>query len=132
MGLDRTVLVVDDEADLLFTVTLALELAGYTVLQAASGEEALEVVAAQPPDVVVLDLRLPGIDGWEVLRRLGEGSEGPLLPVVLLSAQVDTVTAARAVDLGCRAYLAKPFRPAELARVVDGVLAGDGGGGDQP
>ncbi len=128
MGLGRTVLVVDDEADLLFTVGLALELAGYAVLKATTGEEALDVVAEHSPDVVVLDLRLPGIDGWEVLRRLGEGSEGPRMPVVVLSAQVDSVTAARAVDLGCRAYLAKPFRPAELARVVDGVLAASGGG----
>lgn len=127
MGLDRTVLVVEDEADLLFTVTLALELAGYRVLGAGSGEEALEVVATRSPDLVVLDLRLPGIDGWEVLRRLGEASEGPRVPVVLLSAQVDAATAARAMDHGCRAYLAKPFRPAELTRVVDGVLAAAGG-----
>ena len=116
----RTVLVVDDEADLLFTVTLALEMNGFEVLQATSGEEALEVVADQKPDAVVLDLRLPGMDGWEVLRRLGPGRAGP--PVVLLSAQVDTATASRAMALGCHAYLAKPFRPAELARVLEDVL----------
>ncbi|MGH8992507.1 MAG: response regulator [Acidimicrobiia bacterium] len=127
MPLDRTVLVVDDEADLLFTVTLALEMAGYSVVQATSGEEALEMVEAVSPDVVVLDLRLPGIDGWEVLRRLGVGLERPKVPVVLLSAQVDTATAARAMDLGCRAYLAKPFRPSELTRVVAEVLAATSG-----
>ncbi len=122
----RTVLVVEDEADLLFTVSLALEMNGFTVLQTASGEEALEAVAAEQPDAVVLDLRLPGIDGWEVLRRLGEGGRvSP--PVVLLSAQVDAATASRAMALGCHAYLAKPFRPAELARVLEEVLAEAGG-----
>ena len=118
----RTVLVVEDEADLLFTVSLTLELAGYAVMKAASGEEALEVMAAEVPDAVVLDLRLPGIDGWEVLRRLNEGG-GLRVPVVLVSAQVDEATADRAVRLGCRAYLAKPFRPAELTRVVGDLLA---------
>lgn len=127
MPLERTVLVVEDEADLLFTVTLALELAGYAVVQATSGEEALEAVETRSPDVVVLDLRLPGIDGWEVLRRLGQGPARPRIPVVLLSAQVDAATATRALALGCHTYLAKPFRPAELTRVVDGVLAASRG-----
>lgn len=127
MPVGDTVLVVEDESDLLFTVTLSLELAGYRVVQATTGEEALVAVDDHRPDIVVLDLRLPGIDGWEVLRRLGDGSGRPRVPVVLLSAQVDTATAARAVDLGCRAYLAKPFRPAELTRVLESVLgAGEG------
>jgi DNA-binding response OmpR family regulator len=128
MPVGDTVLVVEDESDLLFTVTLALELAGYRVVQATNGEEALLAVDDHRPDIVVLDLRLPGIDGWEVLRRLGEGSGRPRVPVVLLSAQVDTVTAARAMDLGCRAYLAKPFRPTELTRVLESVLGGAGEG----
>jgi CheY-like chemotaxis protein len=123
VGVTRTVLVVEDEADLLFTVSLTLELAGYAVMKAASGEEALEVMAAEVPDAVVLDLRLPGIDGWEVLNRLQEMGHFPATPVVLLSAQVDAATAARAVELGCHAHLAKPFRPAELTRVVGDLLA---------
>jgi two-component system phosphate regulon response regulator PhoB len=117
-----TVLVVDDEADLLFTIALSLELAGYRVVQAASGEEALEMVAAEAPDVIVLDLRLPGIDGWEVIRRLGLSGVFPRIPVVLLSAQVDAATAARAVNLGVHAHLAKPFSAADLKAVVDGLV----------
>jgi DNA-binding response OmpR family regulator len=123
MSVSRTVLVVEDEADLLFTVTLALEMKGFRVVQTSSGEAALEVVAADRPDAVVLDLRLPGIDGWEVLRRLGDEQTSP--PVVLLSAQVDTATASRALALGCRAYLAKPFRPAELASVLEELMNED-------
>lgn len=120
--MSATVLVVDDEADLLFTIALSLELNGYKVLKAASGEEALEVVEAERPDAIVLDLRLPGIDGWEVLRRLAEMGRFPSTPVVLLSAQVDAATAARAVNLGCHAHLAKPFNTAELSSVLNGLL----------
>ncbi len=118
-----TVLVVDDEVDLLFTIALSLELDGYRVLKASSGEEALEVVEAEQPDAVVLDLRLPGIDGWEVLRRLADMGRFPDTPVVLLSAQVDAATAARAVELGCHAHLAKPFSTAELRDVLRDLLA---------
>lgn len=117
-----TVLVVDDEVDLLFTIALSLELNGYKVLKAGSGEEALEVVETERPDAIVLDLRLPGIDGWEVLRRLGEMGRFPSTPVVLLSAQVDAATAARAINLGCHAHLAKPFNTAELSGVLNGLL----------
>jgi len=119
-----TVLVVDDELDLLFTIGLGLELAGYRVLKATSGEEALEVVTAESPDAIVLDLRLPGIDGWEVIDRLEKTAAFPRTPVVLLSAQVDAATAARAVKLGVHAHLAKPFSATELNGVLSKLLAG--------
>lgn len=115
-------LVVDDEADLLFTVGLGLELDGYRILKASSGEEALEVVAAESPDAIVLDLRLPGIDGWEVLRRLADTGVFPRTPVVLLSAQVDNATAARAVKLGVHAHLAKPFSTSELSGILQRLV----------
>lgn len=117
------VLVVEDEVDLLFTIALSLELNGYRVLKAASGEEALGIVEKERPDAVVLDLRLPGIDGWEVLNRLREMGHFPSTPVVLLSAQVDAATAARAVKLGCHAHLAKPFSTSELSGVLRGLLS---------
>ena len=117
-----TVLVVEDEVDLLFTISLSLELSGYRVLKAASGEEALEVVDKERPDAVVLDIRLPGIDGWEVLNRLRDRGHFPATPVVLLSAQVDAATAARAVELGCHAHLAKPFSISELSGVLRDLL----------
>jgi two-component system phosphate regulon response regulator PhoB len=115
-----TVLVVEDEVDLLFTIALSLELKGYRVVKAASGEEALVVVETGSPDAIVLDLRLPGIDGWEVLARLEKMGRFPQTPVVLLSAQVDAATAARAVRLGVHAHLAKPFSAAELSECWGG------------
>ena len=120
--MSSTVLVVDDEVDLLFTIALSLELAGYRVLKASSGEEAVAVVAAESPDAIVLDLRLPGMDGWEVIRRLGENGAFPRIPVVLLSAQVDAATAARAVALGVHAHLAKPFSATELTGVLSRLV----------
>jgi CheY-like chemotaxis protein len=117
-----TVLVVDDEADLLFTIALSLELAGYRVVKASSGEEAVAVAGAESPDAIVLDLRLPDIDGWEVIRRLGVAGSFPRTPVVLLSAQVDAATAARAVDLGVHAHLAKPFSASELTGVLSQLV----------
>lgn len=122
MRLNPAVLVVEDEADLLFTIALALEFDGYRVLRAASGEEALRTLDEQEPDAVLLDIRLPGIDGWEVLSRLRQHPRFSRIPVVLLSAQVDSVTATRARDLGCQAYLAKPFSAGELRRVLESVL----------
>ena len=121
--MNSTVLVVEDEVDLLFTIALSLELNGYRVVKAASGEEALDVVDKEHPDAVVLDIRLPGIDGWEVLSRLREMGHFPSTPVVLLSAQVDAATAARAVELGCHAHLAKPFSTAELSGVLRDLLS---------
>jgi CheY-like chemotaxis protein len=117
-----TVLVVEDEVDLLFTIALSLELNGYRVVKAASGEEAVDMVEKERPDAVVLDIRLPGIDGWEVLDRLRQRGHFPATPVVLLSAQVDAATAARAVELGCHAHLAKPFSTAELSGVLHDLL----------
>lgn len=111
-------LVVEDEVDLLFTIALSLELNGYRVVKAASGEEAVEMVGKERPDAVVLDIRLPGIDGWEVINRLQEMGHFPATPVILLSAQVDAATAARAVEIGCHAHLAKPFSTAELQGVL--------------
>ena len=120
--MSRTVLVVEDEVDLLFTISLSLELNGYRVVKAASGEEAVTAVEKERPDAVVLDIRLPGIDGWEVISRLRAMGHFPATPVVLLSAQVDAATAARAVELGCHAHLAKPFSTAELSGVLRKLL----------
>lgn len=118
-----TVLVVEDEVDLLFTIALSLELSGYRVIKASSGEEALGLVEKERPDAVVLDIRLPGIDGWEVIGRLQAMGHFPATPVVLLSAQVDPATAARAVEIGCQAHLAKPFSTSELSGILRQLLS---------
>jgi CheY-like chemotaxis protein len=120
----REVLVVDDEEDLGFSIALCLELAGYRVRTAATGQEALTLVGNREPDAIVLDIRLPDIDGWEVIHRLSKAGMFPRIPVVIISAYVDAVTASKAAALGCHAYLAKPFSTAELNRTVQAALLG--------
>lgn len=112
---------VDDEADLLFTVRLALEVAGYRVLGASTGESALRLIEERDPDAIILDIRLPDIDGLEVLRRLREG--GHASRVVVLSAHAGEAVQAQARALGCDVYLTKPFSPEELRRTIDKLLA---------
>lgn len=118
----REVLVVDDEADLVFTLALGLELAGYRVRSAASGEEALALIDEHEPDAIVLDIRLPGMNGWEVLDLLAQAQRFPRIPVVILSADADAATPSKAEELGCHAYLAKPFSATELSRALKAAL----------
>ena len=122
-----TVLVVDDDDDILEIVRVNLELEGHEVLLAGSGAEALELVRRQPPDLVLLDIMMPGIDGWEVLARLKSDHElrattVPVLMVTALTADDDRV---RGGIEGAICYLTKPFHPSELCAEVNRVLEGD-------
>jgi len=118
----REVLVVDDEVDLGFALALSLEVAGYRVRNAASGEQALSMIDDHEPDAIVLDLRLPDIDGWEVLNRLADSGRFPRIPVVVVSAQVDAQTSSEAAALGCHAFLAKPISATELNRALQTAI----------
>jgi DNA-binding response OmpR family regulator len=113
------VLVVDDDPLLVRLVRTHLEKAGYRVITAADGEQALEVAATELPDLVVLDLMLPKLDGYEVCRRIREFS---LVPVVMLTAKGEPVDRLRGFEMGADDYLPKPFVPAELLARVRAVL----------
>lgn len=121
-GSELTVLVVDDEPDLVALVSFHLEAAGYRVLMASSGEEALEKLEEDKPDAVLLDLRMPGIGGIGVLEQLKADRKVPGLPVIVLSAHADPAVAAKARELGCRSYLRKPFAAEDLFKALDLVL----------
>jgi two-component system, OmpR family, KDP operon response regulator KdpE len=109
------VLVVDDEPEVLRTLRLVLAGNGYEVITAESGEDALAELAHRLPDVIVLDLMLPGIGGLEVLRQVRERST---VPVIVLSARGEELTKVQALDEGADDYIAKPFGAKELlARV---------------
>jgi CheY-like chemotaxis protein len=112
------VLVVDDEPDVQQFLSLVLEDTGYCVDCAADGWEALHKIEANHPDLVVLDLMMPGLDGWGVLRRLRLSSPHP--KVVVVSTCADTAQAARA---GACACLSKPFLPGELIKTCEKALA---------
>ena len=115
----RTVLMVDDEPGLLKAVQLYLELDGYRVLTAQRGEQALALARRQPPDVVLLDVMLPGLDGFETLRRLRRFSK---VPVIMLTAKGDESDVVKGLRLGADDYVRKPFGQAELASRIEAVL----------
>jgi DNA-binding NtrC family response regulator len=117
-----TVLIVDDD-DVLRTVLKAfLRSAGFEVVSAASGPEALAIVAAQPLSLMVSDIRMRPMNGLELLRRVRESH--PLLPVVMLTAYSSRDTAREAEVLGAYAYLAKPFTNDELIQTVKDAIEG--------
>jgi two-component system response regulator ResD len=116
-----SVLVVDDEPTIAEVVSRYLERAGYRTRVAATGPQALELAAHQRPDLVVLDLMLPGIDGLEVMRRLRQ-PEGRPIATILLTAKGDESDRVIGLRLGADDYVVKPFSPAELVARVDAVL----------
>ncbi|CAM4220876.1 response regulator transcription factor [Kibdelosporangium persicum] len=113
------VLVVDDDETVRDVVRRYLELAGYEVTVAGDGERALELVAQSEPDLIVLDLMLPGIDGLEVCRRIRQRSA---VPIVMLTALGDEENRIAGLQLGADDYVSKPFSPRELALRVGSVL----------
>ena len=115
------VLVVDDEPTIAEVVSRYLERAGYRTRTAATGPQALEQVARQRPDLVVLDLMLPGIDGLEVMRRMRQ-ADGPPIATILLTAKGEESDRVIGLRLGADDYVVKPFSPAELVARVDAVL----------
>ena len=114
-----TILVVDDEPKIVQLARDYLEHAGFLVVTAADGRSALDSVAAERPDLVVLDLGLPGLDGLEVTRRLRQAGD---LPIVMLTARDDELDKVLGLEIGADDYLTKPFSPRELVARVRAVL----------
>jgi CheY-like chemotaxis protein len=116
-----SVLVVDDEPDIALICKLALTLAGYEVEQRDTGRAALDYLRATTPDVVLLDLRLPDLTGWEVLDELRDSGRLADLRVVLFSAHASVEDSALAA--GCVSFVAKPFTPDDLIAHVESAAA---------
>jgi two-component system phosphate regulon response regulator PhoB len=116
------ILVVDDEKDILELVQFNLSREGYEVSCAASGEKALEFIQSQAPDLIVLDLMLPGIDGLEVTRSLKSEPRLKHIPIVMLTAKGEEADVVTGLELGADDYVTKPFSPRILAARVRAVL----------
>ena len=106
------VLVVDDDARLREYMRVNLEIEGYTVREAESAEKALEAIEDNAPDLVLLDVVMPGIDGWQMLQKLQERHGS--IPVIMFSGQVEERTAGEAEERGARGFVGKPFDPQQL------------------
>jgi DNA-binding response OmpR family regulator len=120
----RKVLVADDDADIRTLVALRLRYAGFEVVEAEDGEQALELVATERPELCVLDVTMPKVDGFEVTRRLRANAETERLPVILLTARAQSRALAEGIAAGANDYVPKPFRADDLIARVKAELEG--------
>ena len=119
----RTVLVVDDERDTNDILANLVQARGLEPVQVFSGQEGLAAVAEAKPDLIILDLMLPDIDGFEFCDRLKRARETNLIPIVMMTALQDAHFRATGVQVGANGYLTKPFTPAQLYEVIDTAFA---------
>jgi two-component system alkaline phosphatase synthesis response regulator PhoP/two-component system response regulator ResD len=116
---DETILVVDDEANIRELARIYLEQEGYRVVTANDGRQALDSVQSEEPSLMILDLMLPELDGWEICRRVRASSN---LPILMLTARDDDIDKIVGLELGADDYLTKPFNPRELVARVRAIL----------
>ena len=121
---DPVVLVADDDDDILLLVTMRLQRDGFIVISARNGEDALALAQQQRPDIAVLDIGMPGLDGIEVLERIRADDELKGMRVLLLTAKAQESDVRRGFDAGADAYVRKPFSPADLSARVRELVAG--------
>src|ERR671922_726798 len=119
----RRVLVIDDEAPIRLLCRVNLEAEGMEVLEAADGPTGLEKARAETPDVVLLDVMMPGLDGWRVAEELLDDPRTESIPIIFLTARAELRDRARGIDMGGLDYVTKPFNPVELAPHVRELLA---------
>jgi DNA-binding response OmpR family regulator len=117
------VLVIDDEAPIRLLCRVNLEAEGMEVLEAADGPSGLEQAVTEAPDVILLDVMMPGLDGWRVAEQLLTEPATERIPIVFLTARAEFRDRARGLDIGGVDYVTKPFNPLELAPLIDDVLA---------
>jgi DNA-binding response OmpR family regulator len=116
------VLIVDDEPPIRLLCRVNLEAEGMEVLEAADGVEGFEIARAELPDVILLDVMMPGLDGWQVAEQLVEDEATSQIPLIFLTARAELRDRARGLELGGVEYITKPFNPVELAKVVEELL----------
>jgi CheY-like chemotaxis protein len=120
------VLVVEDDHVIRELLVVNLRMEGHDAVTAVDGSEALRAVAEQAPDVILLDMMLPGVDGWDVTARLKGDEATASIPIIALSARAMHADIERGMELGVDHYVTKPFDPIELMRLVGSLLAGGG------
>jgi two-component system alkaline phosphatase synthesis response regulator PhoP len=122
------VLVIDDEAPIRLLCRVNLEAEGMDVLEAADGPTGLEQAREERPDIVLLDVMMPGLDGWHVAEALLSDERTRDIPIIFLTARAEFRDRARGLDIGGVDYVTKPFNPLELAPLVERLLARIGRG----
>jgi DNA-binding response OmpR family regulator len=123
--MSKTVLIADDEPNIVISLEFLLEQAGYRVLVAHDGQEALEAIQRQPPDLVLLDVMLPRLSGFDVCQKIRENPQWQHMRIVMLTAKGREVEISKGLALGANAYITKPFSTQELLAQIDAQLAAE-------
>ena len=118
----KKILVVDDEDHILSLVRLSLSLDKYYIVTAKDGEEALRIVEEISPDLIVLDLMMPKLHGYEVCRILKKDPVKRHIPIIILSAKGQSADKVKGIEVGADEYITKPFDPDDLSKMVEDVL----------
>jgi CheY-like chemotaxis protein len=118
----RRVLVVEDEPENRLFIGLMLRTEGYDVVEAEDGPTALKLLGVSHPDLILLDVMMPGLNGWQVFERIRGDGRWDHVPVVMLTALAQRADVERAVELGVDGYLTKPFEPADLIHTIEETL----------
>lgn len=118
-----TTLVIDDEAPIRLLCRVNLEAEGMRVLEAPDGRTGIELAQNEQPNAILLDVMMPGLDGWAVAEQLLQDERTAQIPIIFLTARADLRDRARGMDLGGLEYITKPFNPVELATLVQEVVA---------
>jgi len=118
----KKILVVDDEPDLLKVVTFRLKKLGYDVIEAADGQKAIALIQEHRPHLILLDLRLPIMDGWEVCRRVKADEQLKYIPIILLTASAGALNSEMTKQLKAEDFLVKPFEPEVLLAIVKKLI----------
>jgi DNA-binding response OmpR family regulator len=116
-------LVIDDEAPIRLLCRVNLEAEGIEVIEAAEGQSGLELAKKELPDAILLDVMMPGMDGWNVAERLLADEATRAIPIIFLTARADLRDRVRGLDVGGLDYVTKPFNPVDLAALVRDVVA---------
>ena len=117
--MERTVLIIEDEKLIIVSTQMVLEAAGFRVESATSGEEGIGKARELRPDLILLDIMMPGIDGWETLTRLKRDAETSGIPVIIFTAREHSRGHQKSTEMGAADYFRKPFEPDELIELVE-------------
>jgi len=123
----KKILLVDDEEDVLRTVGFRLQSSGYEVITASDGMEGLEKAHSEKPDLVILDLMLPKMDGYKVCAFLKKDTRYRNIPIIMFTAKAGDLDKKLGLEVGADAYVMKPFEPPELVKTVEDLLAKNNG-----
>jgi len=117
--MERTVLIIEDEKLIIVSTQMVLEAAGFRVESATNGEDGIAKAKSMSPDLVLLDIMMPGIDGWETLTRLKRDQETSGIPVIIFTAREHARGHQKSAEMGAADYFRKPFEPDELIELVE-------------